>query len=296
MLRAAVEAEAHLDQPRFEAFDHQPSMLIASASAWADYARQLGAAADACALADPLLPPSRVLETLEGVSLPQSSTARMAAGALPIGPLTPTTAAATGRLGVAQGSRVQSARNLPARHGAAASPQAVTGCLVGAPELTVADIQGRVQGRYPEAAGLPHRPELDRLLEESGAPLAWDATAADGRGAFRLVTLGRAQTAGTTTQFSRHATLLTAHASGDNDVVQAAAVEDRLVRGLQQGGMLVLTVHPRIARHAEAELLHRFGTPGVSPAPLQRVNFDALLLTALRDQAKTAGRRLERRA
>jgi len=72
-------------------------------------------------------------------------------------------------------------------------------------------------------------------------------------------------------------------------VVQAAAVEDRLVRGLQQGGMLVLTVHPRIARHAEAELLHRFGTPGVQPAPLQRVNFDALLLAALRDQAKTAG-------
>jgi hypothetical protein len=47
--------------------------------------------------------------------------------------------------------------------------------------------------------------------------------------------------------------------------------------------------HPRIARHAEAELLHRFGTPGVLPAPLQRVNFDALLLAALRDQAKTAG-------
>ena len=64
VLRAAVEAESHLDQPRFEAFDHQPFALIASASAWADYARQLGAAADACALADPLLPPPRVLETL----------------------------------------------------------------------------------------------------------------------------------------------------------------------------------------------------------------------------------------
>jgi hypothetical protein len=73
VLRAAVEAEAHLDQPRFEAFDHQPSMLIASAPAWADYARQLGAAADACALADPLLPPSRVLETLEGVPLPRTA-------------------------------------------------------------------------------------------------------------------------------------------------------------------------------------------------------------------------------
>ena len=45
------------------------------------------------------------------------------------------------------------------------------GALVGAPELTVADIQGRVQGRYPETAGLPQRPELDRLLEALAAAL-----------------------------------------------------------------------------------------------------------------------------
>jgi hypothetical protein len=292
-----VEAEAHLDQPRFEAFDHQPSMLIASASAWADYARQLGAAADACAVADPLLPPSRVLETLEGVPLPQSSDSAQAAGGLPnvstTAPMnSPLTATRLLRLAASASRKaaVSSRQELYAR--GMAPLQAIKqslGALVGAPELTAADIQARVRGRYPEATLLPQRPELDRLLEEAGAPLAWDTTAADGRGAFRLATLGRAQTAGTTTQFSRHATLLTAHASGDNDVVQAAAVEDRLVRGLQQGGMLVLTVHPRIARHAEAELIHRFGTPGVLPAPLQRVNFDALLLAALRVQAKTAG-------
>ena len=66
-------------------------------------------------------------------------------------------------------------------------------------------------------------------------------------------------------------------------------LEDRLVRGLDQGGMLVLTVHPRIARRAECEMLHRFGAPDTSPAPLQRINFDALFLSALRDQAKAAG-------
>ena len=32
VLRAAVEAESHLDQPRFEAFDHQPCALIATAA------------------------------------------------------------------------------------------------------------------------------------------------------------------------------------------------------------------------------------------------------------------------
>ncbi len=289
VLRAAVEAEAHLDQPRFEAFDHQPSLLIATAAAWADYARQLGAAADACALADPLLPPSRVLETLEGVALP----ATLATSGLPAAALTPTrllrlAASASRKAAVSSRQEIYPRGMAPLQ----ALKQSL-GALVGAPQLTTGDIQARVRGRYPEATALPSRPELDRLLEESGAPLTWAATAAEGRGAFCLDTLGRAQTAGTTTQFSRHTTQVTAHASGDEDVAQAAAVEDRLVRGLEQGGMLVLTVHPRIARHAEAELLHRFGSPGVPPttttAGLKRVNFDALLLAALRDQAKTAG-------
>ncbi|MEI8324818.1 MAG: BREX system serine/threonine kinase PglW [Betaproteobacteria bacterium] len=281
VLRAAVEAEAHLDQPRFEAFDHQPSLLIASASAWADYARQLGAAADACALADPLLPPSRVLETLEGVPLPPT----LSAGGMPSAPLTPTrllrlAASASRKAAVSSRQEIYPRGMAPLQ----ALKQSL-GALVGAPQLRPSDIQDRVRGRYPEAAALPNRPELDRLLEESGAPLAWDATAAEGRGAFSLATMGRAQTAGTTTQFSRHATMLTAHSMGDNDLVQAAAVEDRLVRSQEQGGMLVLTVHPHMARRAETELLHRFG----NTENLKRMNFDALLLAALRDQAKAAG-------
>jgi hypothetical protein len=138
---------------------------------------------------------------------------------------------------------------------------------------------------------LPGRPELDRLLEEAGAPLSWDPSAAEGAGAYRLSTLGSAQTAGTTTVFSRHTTALTMRAAGDGagaELADAAAVEERLTRSLQHGGLLVLTVHPRIARRAEAELLHRFGQPGTRPAPLQRVNFDALLLGALREQATAA--------
>jgi serine/threonine protein kinase len=289
VLRAAIEAEAHLDQPRFEAFDHQPSLLIASAAPWADYARQLGIAADACAQADPLLPPSRVLETLEAVPLPQPSTSALNNGESIANPLTPTrilrlAASASRNAAVSSRQEIYPRGMAPLQ----ALKQSL-GALVGASELSVLDIQGRVRGRYPEALGLPQRPGLDRLLEESGAPLTWDTTAANGRGAFRLPTLGRAQTAGTTTQFSRYGTQFTAHELGDNDVAQAAEVEARLVRGFQQGGMLVLTVHPRIARHAEAELLHRFGEPGVEPSPLKRVNFDALLLAALREQAKIAG-------
>ena len=288
VLRASIEAEAHLDQPRFEAFDHQPYMLVATASAWADYSRQLGTAADACALADPLLPPSRVLETLEAVPLPQLPPSTQGASELLANPLTPTrllrlAASASRKAAVSSRQEIY-----PRGMAALQALKQSLGALVGAPELSVADIHGRVRGRYPEAAGLPQRPGLDRLLEESGAPLAWDVSAANGRGAYRLATLGRAQTAGTTTQFSRYGTQFSADALDNVDILQAAEVEERLARGLQQGGMLVLTVPPRIARHAESELLHRFGKPGSTPSPLQRINFDALLLAALRDQAKTA--------
>ncbi|OEZ83351.1 serine/threonine-protein kinase PrkC [Janthinobacterium sp. HH104] len=282
VLRGALEAEAHLDQPRFEVYEHQPYLLIASAAPWADYARQLGAAADACAMADPLLPPARVLELLEGVSMPSSEQLRGAAPA----PLTPTRllrlAASASRKAAVSSRQEMYARGM-------APIQALRqslGALVGALELRVKDIQDRVRGRYPEASALPDRPSLDRLLEEAGAPLTWDVTAADGRGAYRLATMGRGQTAGTTTQFSRHATLQTTHVMGDGDADQAAVVEERLVRSLEQGGLLVLTVHPRIARRADAELIHRFGGPVASPTAVRRLNVDALLLAALREQAR----------
>lgn len=281
VLRGAIEAEANLDQPRFEAFEHQPAMLIASAAAWADYARQLGTVADTCALPEPLMPPARVLEALESVAMP---TAEQLGGATPT-PLNPTRLL---RLAASASKKAAvSSRQEMYKRGMApilALRQSL-GALVGAPELRVKDIQDRVRGRYPEAAALPDRPGLDRLLEEAGAPLSWDITAGDGRGAYRLAILGRGQTAGTTTQFSRHATKMTAHASPDGDADLAASVEERLVRSLGQGGLLALTVHPRIARHAEAELLHRFGQPGTMPAAVQRINFDALLLSALREQA-----------
>jgi serine/threonine protein kinase len=275
VLRGAVEAESHLDKPRFEAFDHSPAVLIASAAVWADYARQLGTAADACALADPLLPPARVLEMLEGVPLP--STEQL--GGNPPAPLTPTrllrlAASASRKAAVSSRQEMYPRGMAPIQ----ALRQSL-GALVGASELKVKDIQDRVRGRYPEASALPDRPGLDRLLEESGAPLSWDITAAENRGAYRLATLGRGQTAGTTTQFSRLGTLQNSHAPGDGDAAQVAAVQERLVRSLEQGGLLVLTVQPRIARHADPELLHRF------PA-VKRINFDALLLAGLREQAQ----------
>lgn len=284
VLRAAIEAESHLDQPRFEAFDHTPVTLIATAAAWADYARQLGAAADACALADPLLPPARVLETLEGIALPAAASA----GAAPTPPLLPTRllrlAASASRKAALSSRQEIYPRGMSAPQALKASINALVGAT-----LSPSSLQARVRGRYPEAASLPGRPDLDDLLIEANAPLHWDPTAADGAGAYRSATLGSVATAGTTTQFSRQGTVLSTGAEPDSTVVDATAAEDRLQRSLRQGGLLVLTVEPRLARRAEAELLHRFNEQQKSAGrKLQRVSVDALLLDELKAQATAA--------
>jgi len=287
VLRAAIEAESHLDQPRFEAFDQAPVTLIATASAWADYARQLGTAADACAMADPLLPPARVLEMLEGVSPPAAASPAVGAGS-PLSPaLSPTRllrlAASASRKAALSSRQEIYPRGMPALQALKQSINALVGAT-----LSPSALQTRVRGRYPEATPLPGRPELDRLLDQSGAPLNWDATAAEGAGAYRSAMLGSTATAGTTTHFSRQGTMLSTGAGPDGTVVDAAAAEDRLQRSLRQGGLLVITVDPRLARRAETELLHRFSKPEEASHKLQRMNLDALLLNELKAQASTA--------
>ncbi len=289
VLRAAIEAESHLDQPRFEAFDHAPVTLIATAAAWADYARQLGTAADACAMADPLLPPARVLEMLEGVSPPAAAATGAAPSAVPpqTHALSPTRllrlAASASRKAALSSRQEIYPRGMPALQALKQSINALVGAT-----LSPGALQTRVRGRYPDAMPLPGRPELDRLLDEAGAPLQWDPTAADGAGAYRSATLGSTATAGTTTQFSRHSTMLSTGAGPDGTVMDAMAAEDRLQRSLRQGGLLVITVDPRLARRADAELLHRFSQPQGGGHRLQRINFDALLLNELKTQATAA--------
>ena len=127
---------------------------VAIASAWADYARQLGAAADACALADPLLRHPECSETLEGVPLP----AALVSDGAPTTTIAPDSDYCASLPGIAQGGTVQLTGDLSSRHGAVAGLTPVTGALVGAPELRLRDIQDRVRGRYPEATALPAGP------------------------------------------------------------------------------------------------------------------------------------------
>lgn len=295
VLRAVLEAEAHLENPRFQLYDHPPSPLIATSSAWADYARQLGRVADTCALVDPLLPPSRVIEALNAVQpvgILMGSGQAQDAGETPM-PGTRLLRLATSASRTAALSSRQEIyrRGMPALQALRQS----LGALVGVPILRIRELQDRVRGRYPEATVLPGRPALDRLLEEAGAPLQWSPAAADGQGAYLCPALNNHATAGTTTVFSRQSTFPGAHAAGapsceasEAALVDAQAAEIRLQRALKSGGLLVLTVEPRQARHAEAELLRRFGPDSTTTPALQRMSFDALLLKALRAEADRA--------
>jgi hypothetical protein len=178
--------------------------------------------------------------------------------------------------------------------------------------LTEAQLRDRVRGRYPDAEPLPGRPQLDRLLEAVGAPLAWS----DAEQRYSRQQIDAGASAGTTTFLSRRATQLgrlpvrDGDAAPDAHLLDAQALERRLQQQLRQGGLLTLTVEPRLARHAEAELLRRFGAPAQvqasppgrpkgTPPPrgaddaqrrpggtsLQRLSVDALLLRELRAQA-----------
>lgn len=307
VLRAAAEAEAAASEPRFQVFDYPPAPLLATAAPWADYARQLGTAADACALADPLLPPTRVLQALEAVRPPAGATGlagpagvdfneaeddRAADDATEVG--TSVTPMPTTRLLRLAASASQHAalssrqelylRGMPALQALRQS----MGALVNVPVLKVDKLRQRVRGRYPEAAALPDRPALDRLLDEAGVPLVWNATADDGTGAYTRIASQGELTVGPSTLFSRQPTRDGSVGPSDQALATAQAFEERLQKQLKTGGLLSLTTEPRLAARAEHELLHRFGPESDSPRPLQRLSIDALLLRSLREQADAA--------
>jgi serine/threonine protein kinase len=287
LVRACLEAESHLEKPRFETFDHLPVPLVATSQAWAEYARQLGTAADTCALADPLMPPGRVLEALEAVRPPLIADADGMGGASVLPPTRLLRLATMASRRAALSSRQEIyPRGMPALHALKQS----MGALLGSVELSTHEVQDRVRGRYPEAEPIPPRPMLDRLLEEAGAPLTWDTSADKGRGAYRRQSLGAGATAGTTTIFGRFPTVTALSGPQLQEAFsEARAIESRLQLSLKQGGLVVLTTEPRIGQRAEAELLHRFGRGEGGSLSISRLSIDALLLQGMRKEAAALG-------
>ena len=176
--RAAIEAERQRATPRWTLRRAGDTTLIAldegvDGQQLADYAEQLARVADRLAAIDPLPSPARVLEALQAVRAPESHPALAPARLVRLAAAASTRAAVSSRLEIYP-------RGMPAER----VLKLAHGALLGAPELTVAQIHERVLARYPEAEPLPGRPALDGLLSATGSHLTWVAEAGQGRGAY----------------------------------------------------------------------------------------------------------------
>jgi hypothetical protein len=147
--------------------------------------------------------------------------------------------------------------------------------------LTPEQIRQRVGSRYPLAAALPGRPQLDRLLADAGLELAWNPDHPGG-GAFvstaRNVlsvtdpssTLPRFPTS-VRTPGTPAPTFQPAYVSPEE--AEARAFEERLRWAERDGSFLALTVNPKIFEAVRQLLIGRFAT---RPLDLERVFLDAL--------------------
>lgn len=236
----------------------------------ADYAERLGRTADALADVDPLPAPARVIEALQAVAAP-------AGVASPAASRLPGLAAAASRR-AALSSRLEI---YPRGMAAERALRLALGALAGARTLTPAEIRERVAGRYPAAAPLPERPNLDALLRDAGSELRWDPGAADGQGAFRSP-LRRFVTVSSATSYTR----ATSSASRVAEAGSAAwgdteAFDQRLRRALENRAFLALTVSPRRLADAERALASAFA---VDPR-----SADELLIRHMKAAAREAG-------
>jgi len=100
--------------------------------------------------------------------------------------------------------------------------------------LSVDDVKDRIRARFPEAAPVPGRPELDGLLTPVG--LHWDHQAG------RYMLPHRGGVLSTLASSGRHST---SFATADQRDAALRDIEDRLDGFIESGGFLALTVDPR---------------------------------------------------
>jgi serine/threonine protein kinase len=265
--RAAVETEAAMQTPRYAARRIGPRgrrVVVARLDAATPidetvaWVAALGASADEIADREPLLAGPALVDALrravpagQATELPDSRLVSLAAAASE---------------GAAASPRVEV---YPRGMDAGRAIRRGQGSLLGPQSLTVDEVHRRIRSRFPDAAPLPGRPALDRLLADSGLPLTWDDASAAYR--FPEPTL-----AGVTT--GSVVPLRAASAQGEGRAMseEAAEFERRLVRTAADGGFLAVTVSLRLADATVAELTRRGATT---------VDLDRLLVRHLRGEA-----------
>lgn len=280
VVRACVEAEAWIGQPRFRGVRVGDQLVVAldrttasgsdgavewAADALVEAAVALGERADELVAAGVVAGPAAALAALRGIDWPPlpAGVAVDDVRVVQLGAAASTSAAVSSRgelypRGMAAGLAVEAARL----------------ALLGRGGLSAEQVHDRVRARFPQAAALPPRPDLDRVLAEAGVGLEWDAEV----GRYRLAG-GAGALSGTT--FSRSATGGTRYATQAEADIDADELDRRLERLVRDGGFLAATVEPRRLDRAASRLAARLGAP--------LLDLDAELVAAMRRAAAAAG-------
>ncbi len=278
VLRAVIEAEADLAEPRYQIFPgatKTSAPLIAITVDHADYALRLGQAADAVIESDDAMAngaslptPQQAIDALEAVDRPHTVAPLSAQRLLKLAASCSQHAAVSSRLEL-----------YPLGMAAQRAIRIAMGSLIGPRVLTEVQVRERILGRYPDAEDLPARPALDSMLIEAGSDLVWHKDGEDGAGYYPSHR-GFGPSAGTTTFLHRPGTAADDKKELTEEEAAARQFDEKLTHALKAGGFLALTVAPRLARHAEAALQRR-----VASADFLPVSLDHLILQSLKEEA-----------
>lgn len=263
LARAAIEAEQTDAEPRFLWERVGRGLVVTQNQAQVLYLKRLAEVADRCARQEPLLSPGRAAEEVRAVEAPEGMANLSTHRLLRLAALCSETAAVSSR-------EEFYPRQMPAQRALILAH----GALLGPGELSVSEVQARVQARYPEAEPLPERPELDALLAHVDPDLYWSESKESYQRRVPLL-LSTAGSSGSQQRFST--TDGTRPAGHDPEIAEARRFEERLQHALRDQDFLILMVEPHLLDKAEEELLRRF--------ELTRHNLSHLLLASMRDRA-----------
>jgi serine/threonine protein kinase len=277
-LRAAVEVEGTMVNPRFVVERKDNRVVVAQTQDLARYAFELGDVADEIAVEDPLLSPDRAIQRLQAVKLAGEPVEELSAEAIafPETQLLRLAAAASHQAAVSSRQEIY-----PRGMAAERALRLSQGALYGVKMLTVDQIRERVSSRYPEAAPLPSRPQLDQWVNEVVPELVWDQTANRHQGCY----VSRIREWATMTSSSALSRWSTTTGTLDvqevtPEIADARQFEERLQRSIKEGAFLALLIHPNRYEVAAEALCRRF--------PLKLVDFEGLLIDQLQQVATKA--------
>jgi serine/threonine protein kinase len=273
--RVAIETERGAQSPRFIYRRAGRELIVARSADLADYVGHLGRTADSLASLDPIPTPARALETLRAVRPIDKAPALSDSRLVRLSVAASDNAAVSSRMEIYPRGMAAS-RTIKLAHGA----------LLGVNELTVVEIQKRVEGRYPEADKLPCRPALDALLSDEGLELYWEPAAAEGEGAYVYPETEGVSGVSSSTPHARFATHFGQAGAKTGvevppEIADARVFESKLRRADAEGAFLALVTSTHKLADAEKELLRRFD--------LNYRNLDEILISVMRQQAAAAG-------